>query len=234
MSMFDSLKVKLGMAAPHMKPADVPPWGEFGWVVDQWYRLGNFWFKGFVAMTAVAGVGWYLYVDSETTRRPNLQPIHLAVFDHAGEPKGTYTSNQGEPPPNGVQEYLVKDFFFRLRRIAGSIDAVNDNFDGLTAYMGKHAETKVRACLDKHPVQDVIDAGVTREIKNMRYKPGKLNQASVGVTWTEIERDQLDNVVDKRDVEVWSTVRVGGQCPDGKENPFCIVIEEFSWDVPDC
>lgn len=233
MSFLDSIKTKLGMAAPHMKPADVPPWGEFGWVVDQWYRLGGFWRTSFMFMTGVACIGWYLYVDAEVNRQPIPPVIHSTLLDVDGRVIGTYATNQGEDPPPKVREATVKNMFFRLRRVPGSIDAVNDNFTGLTSFMGKAAESKTRACLAANPVENIIDAGIRREIKNMRYVPGRLNAANVSVYWQEIERDQLENVRTRRDVEATATVRVGGQC-DTDFNPHCIVIEEFSWSIPEC
>jgi hypothetical protein len=235
MSIFSMMKTKLGMAAPHMKPADVTPWGEFGWVVDQWYRLGGFWRTAFMFMTVVAGFGWYLYVDAETTHRPNPRPINLSMFDHAGVPVATYTTYQGEEPPAKVRETTIKNTFFRMRRVHGSMDAVADNLNGLTAYLGKPAEAKIRACLVEHPVEEMVDTGIRREVLNIRYVPGRINAAAVSMYWTEIERDQLDNVRARRDIEATATVRVGGEsCPDADKNPYCIVIEEFSWDVPGC
>lgn len=235
MSIWNMIKDKLGMAAPHMKPADVTPWGEFGWVVDQWYRLGTFWRTAFMFMTVVAGFGWYFYVDERITQRPPLQPIHLSMFDHAGVPVATYTSYQGEEPPAKVREVMVKNAFWRMRRVHGSIDAIADNLKDLTVYTGKPAEEKLRACLAEHPVEAMVDQGLRREVLNMRYVPARLNAAAVSLYWTEIERDQLDNVRARRDVEATATVRVGGdRCPDADKNPYCVVVEEFSWDVPGC
>lgn len=234
MGFFDGIKEKLGMAAPHMKPADVAPWGEFGWIVGQWYKLGKFWFRAFCVMTLIAGYGWYSYVESETSLRPPKQPIVLTLLDVDG-PSATYTTYKGEEPPPKVREVTVKNVFFRLRRLNGSIEAVNDNFMGLTAFMGKSAEAKTRECLAAHPVEELIDQGIRREVKNMRYVPGRLNEAAISVYWTEIERDQFENVRAQRDIELTGTVRQGGdQCPDDNLNPYCIVIEEFSWDVPGC
>src|SRR4051812_15791112 len=121
MKIWDSIKTKLGMAAPHMKLADVPPWGEFGWVVDQWYRLGGFWRTSFFLMTGVAVIGWYLWVRGEVSRQPIPQVIQTTLFDQGG-PVAVYETNQGEEPPNKVQEVTIKNVFFRMRRIPGSLD----------------------------------------------------------------------------------------------------------------
>ncbi|UEM08208.1 hypothetical protein JL101_036535 (plasmid) [Skermanella rosea] len=234
MSAWKKIAEKLGMAAPHMKPADVPPWGEFGWVVDQWYRLGGFWRTAFMFMTVIAGFGWYLYVDAETNRQPIPPVIHSTLLDLDGRVIGTYATNQGEAPPNKVLEKTVENVFFRLRRVPGSIDAVADNLRDLTAYMGKPAESKTRACLAKQPVEAMVDSGIRREIANLRVVPGRVNTANMSVYWTEIERDQLENVRSRRDVETTATIRLGQNCPDPNKNPYCIVVEDYTWSIPDC
>lgn len=235
MTIFTTIKDKLGMSAPHMKPADVMPWGEFGWVVDQWYRLGKFWRTAFMFMTVVAGFGWYFYVDERITQRPPLQPIHIAMFDHAGKPAATYTTYQGDEPPLAVREVMIKNAFFRMRRVYGAMDAMGDSLNGLTAYLGKPAEEKLRACLAENPVEVMVDERKTREVLNMRYVPGRINAAAATLYWTEIDRDQLDNATARRDIETTATIRVGGErCPPVALNPFCIVIEDFSWEVPGC
>jgi type IV secretory pathway TrbF-like protein len=234
MKIWDSIKVKLGMAAPHMKPDDVPPWGEFGWVVDQWYRQGRTWRTACLGTAIIGAVGWYLYVDAEVNRQPIPPVIHSTLLDLEGRVIGTHATSQGEEPPNKVREATIKQTFFRMRRIPGSIDAVADNLKDLTAYLGKPAESKTRACLSSHPVEEMVDQGIRREVLNMRYVPGRLNAAAVSLYWTEIERDQLENVRSRRDVEATATVRLGGQCPDADKNPYCLVVEEFSWSIPDC
>lgn len=234
MSFVDTIKTKLGMAAPHMKPADVAPWGEFGWVVDQWYRQGRTWRMACAGTAIVAMVGWYLYVDAEVNRQQIPPVIHSTLLDIDGRVIGTYATNQGDEPPLKVREASIKQVFFRMRRIPGSLDAVADNFKDLTAYLGKPAESKTRTCLASHPVEGMIDQGIRREVLNMRYVPGRLNAVAVSLYWTEIERDQLENVRARREVEATATVRVGEQCPDADKNPYCLVIEEFSWSIPDC
>lgn len=234
MKIFDTIKGKLGMAAPHMRPADVPPWGDFGWVVDQWFRLGRFWRTATMFTTALGAVGWYLYVDAEVNRQPIPAVIHSTLLDMDGRVAATYATNQGEEPPNKVREATIKNVFWRLRRVPGSIDAVADNLKDLTAYMGKPAESKTRECLAAHPVEEMVDGGIRREVVNMRYVRGRLNEANVSLYWTEIERDQLENVRARRDVEATATVRLGGTCPDANLNPYCLVVEDFYWSVPDC
>lgn len=234
MKLWNTIKIKLGMAAPHMRPADVPPWGEFGWVVDQWFRLGRFWRTAFMFMTVVAAIGWYNYVDVEVNRQPIPAVIHSTLLDMDGRVAATYATNQGEEPPNKVREATIKNVFWRMRRVPGSLDALNDNLKDLTAFLGKPAETKTRACLKAHPVEEMVVGGIRREVTNMRYVPGRLNEANVSLYWTEIERDQLENVRARRDVETTATVRLGGDCPNDNANPYCLVVEDFYWNVPDC
>src|SRR4051794_6722938 len=113
MKIWDTIKVKLGMAAPHMRPADVPPWGGFCWVVDQCFRLGRFWRTATMFSTAVGAVGWYLYVDAEVNRQPIPAVIHSTLLDMDGRVAGTYATNQGEEPPNKVREVTIKNVFWR-------------------------------------------------------------------------------------------------------------------------
>lgn len=219
--------------APPSSPSPLPVmYGEMGYVVAEWRKLGRNRTIIAIVATVIGSIGWgWLIVDAKY-RTPVPDAVVTAVMDPDGRIIRTYASNRTDPPPPQTVVHVIKDVFFRARRVGSDPDVVRDNWDGLDGYLGDRALKVIREQNRTHPIVEMLNEGKTREIQRMRVVASRLARASYQVFWTEIEKDQYGRQTATHDVEVSATVKTAGcDNPRLEKNPLCVVVDEFQWNL---